>query len=697
MSTHPDPDDLDRTDELPQLDVVAYEAAQGAAESNAHGHDALSTTDTWLVDPEPEGFVETQVRGRANWPAPGSVDLSINIDRMRQRIAALESDLATARAAQHEVETSSRMPDTERTELTSRISSLEADNAHLREQQAISHALTQRLQQQLREQVENHKSQLAQLDGAREADRQSAEDQRLSLEQQLERSTANFTSTADEHAKLRAALEESRELAASRARQIDELQRTVIAEHSKAHALGRNLAAKLADYDIVSSMVSQRNSTIAALEGMRDELAAQLERAFADGRNLTTLLEQANQRAGASERLSAEVMSRDEKLSALNTQIETLQREQQDSQLARADLERAVSEAQARATADAQRQQALVAEIEGLKGSIAALIEERDELSRTVSELEQKAATLAQVSEELDSVKRDAVSVWSELQSQSAASAARQQELASLHQSLEQQRHTREQLQAALQDAQQKIERLHAVSADDTQLLNERTTEIAGLKGELESAAAAIRGLEHSLQARNTLIDDLRTEIRTAQEERGIMSEQLSKARTRVKSMTQQIFNRDNRIATLKADLAVHIEALASIRRDVDGAEAEIATPKEEIMERFLEPVGHDAEPIALNRKVMTMGRTNDNDIFIPSKMISRHHARLLVGPNAVIVEDAGSTNGCFVNDQQIKQHVLHEGDVLTIGDLKFRLSVRAVGDRRDNVVHFNEGRRHDD
>ena len=95
----------------------------------------------------------------------------------------------------------------------------------------------------------------------------------------------------------------------------------------------------------------------------------------------------------------------------------------------------------------------------------------------------------------------------------------------------------------------------------------------------------------------------------------------------------------------------------------------------------------------------MTIGRTNDNDIFIPSKMISRHHARLLIGPNAVIVEDAGSTNGCYVNDHQVKQHVLREGDVLAIGDLKVRLVISAPGEtrQRTNVIAFNEGRRGSD
>ena len=92
----------------------------------------------------------------------------------------------------------------------------------------------------------------------------------------------------------------------------------------------------------------------------------------------------------------------------------------------------------------------------------------------------------------------------------------------------------------------------------------------------------------------------------------------------------------------------------------------------------------------------MTIGRTEENDICIPSKLISRHHARLLIGPNAVIVEDTGSTNGCFVNERQIKQQLMRDGDVLSIGDLRFRLSTRSIVRREgSNVIPFAEGTQH--
>jgi pSer/pThr/pTyr-binding forkhead associated (FHA) protein len=268
------------------------------------------------------------------------------------------------------------------------------------------------------------------------------------------------------------------------------------------------------------------------------------------------------------------------------------------------------------------------------------------------------------------------------------------QELAIAQQALVDLHTHRDNVQRSLDEALRNIERLHAVSRDDTELLNERNAQLTAAQQELDQQAEALQGLEHSLSARDRLIEDLRAEMLTVQDERAIMAEKLTKSRARVKAMTQEIFIRDNRIAVLKSDLAVHTEALAAIRRDVDRIESPSTTAVEP-PERMLEPVDHEGDPIVLNRRVMTIGRTNDNDIFIPSKMISRHHARLLVGPNAVIVEDAGSTNGCFVNDQQIKQHVLRDGDVLSIGDLKFRLSVRLPdGSRpRDNVVDFDPNR----
>jgi len=95
--------------------------------------------------------------------------------------------------------------------------------------------------------------------------------------------------------------------------------------------------------------------------------------------------------------------------------------------------------------------------------------------------------------------------------------------------------------------------------------------------------------------------------------------------------------------------------------------------------ERVLVPINHDGEVIVLDRPMMTIGRTRANDVRIKSKAISRHHATLLIGPDVITVEDAGSTNGCLVNGQKITQAPMRDGDCLELGDLQYRLSTRHV------------------
>ena len=199
----------------------------------------------------------------------------------------------------------------------------------------------------------------------------------------------------------------------------------------------------------------------------------------------------------------------------------------------------------------------------------------------------------------------------------------------------------------------------------------------------------AMRALEHGLRARDDLVEKLRGQLQSAQDEWSIMADQLEKSRSRVKSLAQQIFQRDNQIAALRADLSARAEALASIRRDVERIEGEVDGDSFDQFGQVLEPIGHAGYPIFLNAKLITVGRTSENDVCIPSKLISRHHARLMVGPGGVTIEDAGSTNGCFVNGQQVQQHVMHEGDVLELGDLRYRLHLRPTNDTRQraNVV----------
>ena len=69
------------------------------------------------------------------------------------------------------------------------------------------------------------------------------------------------------------------------------------------------------------------------------------------------------------------------------------------------------------------------------------------------------------------------------------------------------------------------------------------------------------------------------------------------------------------------------------------------------------------------NRAQLSVGRAGDNDIRLDGLQISNHHARFARNNGNVMVEDAGSTNGVYINGQRIsgRQTVQHS-DVIQIG-----------------------------
>lgn len=54
--------------------------------------------------------------------------------------------------------------------------------------------------------------------------------------------------------------------------------------------------------------------------------------------------------------------------------------------------------------------------------------------------------------------------------------------------------------------------------------------------------------------------------------------------------------------------------------------------------------------------------------------MVSRKHATLSPMQDGIQVNDMGSTNGTFVNDQRIQSAILHVGDMLRLGSTTFRI-----------------------
>ncbi|MEL7313034.1 MAG: AAA family ATPase [Pseudomonadota bacterium] len=64
----------------------------------------------------------------------------------------------------------------------------------------------------------------------------------------------------------------------------------------------------------------------------------------------------------------------------------------------------------------------------------------------------------------------------------------------------------------------------------------------------------------------------------------------------------------------------------------------------------------------------IVIGRTEDNDIRIDSKFVSRHHAQVTTTQETSVIEDLNSTNGMFIGAKRLKKRRLRDGDVVAVG-----------------------------
>ncbi len=75
-----------------------------------------------------------------------------------------------------------------------------------------------------------------------------------------------------------------------------------------------------------------------------------------------------------------------------------------------------------------------------------------------------------------------------------------------------------------------------------------------------------------------------------------------------------------------------------------------------------------------LNKDSMVVGRSSKADIQVDQESISRNHAKVVTQKDHVMIRDLGSTNGTYVNDEQItSEYQLRNGDMVKIGRTIFK------------------------
>jgi len=88
-----------------------------------------------------------------------------------------------------------------------------------------------------------------------------------------------------------------------------------------------------------------------------------------------------------------------------------------------------------------------------------------------------------------------------------------------------------------------------------------------------------------------------------------------------------------------------------------------------------LEPIDPIPAEYSLLKDEVSIGRGEDNDVVIPHASVSRAHARLMRRDGGYELTDLNSTNGSFINNQQVHgSAMVGNGSELRIGNIRFML-----------------------
>ena len=208
------------------------------------------------------------------------------------------------------------------------------------------------------------------------------------------------------------------------------------------------------------------------------------------------------------------------------------------------------------------------------------------------------------------------------------------------------------------------------------ELINEQLAsdlvDTRGFKNELERM---LTSSEESSQQRigqlETQIDMLRKTNADYELELATKNEAIAELLEQISGKTRQ----DESIRELEAaieELDVHMSERVRLPANLD---------RDRMSRVLIGKIDNQELRFPLFKKRLTIGRTKHNDIQLQAPHISRRHAVVMTEGSVTRVIDWGSRNGVYVNSNRVTEHFLASGDVVMIGDARFRYEERPMRD----------------
>jgi predicted nucleic acid-binding Zn-ribbon protein len=238
---------------------------------------------------------------------------------------------------------------------------------------------------------------------------------------------------------------------------------------------------------------------------------------------------------------------------------------------------------------------------------------------------------------------------------------------------------------AALEESLRRADQAAEVQAESLRIAVERADT---LSSSLAAREASIAGLQQQLDALQAMEEKARLGAATYDsqvQQIAALQDSLDAQQARGRELEQQLRLANDRLGRLESEAHASAALLGNLQqnmerlgRDDTGTRPALREGSLENFVRVLIRQEGGAEVMYPIGRHTTIGRTAENDIQIDTTFISRHHAVLLSGPDACIVEDLNSTNGVLVNGRRVGRQVLQDGDTLTVGKTEFRYQQRS-------------------
>jgi FHA domain len=86
-----------------------------------------------------------------------------------------------------------------------------------------------------------------------------------------------------------------------------------------------------------------------------------------------------------------------------------------------------------------------------------------------------------------------------------------------------------------------------------------------------------------------------------------------------------------------------------------------------------------DAWTVELTPGILSLGRSESNDITIDHASVSSSHCQVRVTDDGVVLKDLGSTSGTFVNGELVEEARLQPGQIIRMGEIGLRFEGETV------------------